>query len=336
MISKKTTPLQERLTELINARLENLSLPETPASAYDPFRYILQLGGKRIRPYLVLIANGLCDGDIEEAVPAALSIELLHNFTLVHDDIMDKAETRRGKPSVHAKWDESTAILSGDLIFSKAFQQIQQYTSMAANNGSRFNEISQTFFRAVDEVCEGQALDLEFTRREDVRLEEYLTMIEKKTAFMLAASLSLGGLTAAADINQNRIETLHKIGIKAGLAFQIQDDLLDATGEPETFGKKRGGDIREGKKTYLSILASENLDTENRKFLHKVLKQPHVDDTDINRVIELYKDFHIIEQAEDAIETYYRETTELIEQFPDNDYRSALYNLVNELQHRER
>jgi geranylgeranyl diphosphate synthase type II len=247
---------------------------------------------------------------------------------------MDKAATRRGKPSVHARWGEATAILAGDLLFSKAIQQIQYYNGEAAVNSNSARLINQSFMQAVDTVCEGQALDLEFAGREEVTLDEYLTMIEKKTASLLGTSLYLGGLVG--NFSGEQCNKLFEIGKKAGIAFQIQDDLLDVTANPEKFGKQRGGDIIEGKKTYLSILASNTMDREKTELVNKVLRKENVREADINQVIELYKEFHIIEETEKVVKSYYKDSLEILDQFSDDEYKAALSSLIENLQYRER
>ena len=334
MTVKTKPPIQEQLVDLIERRLDKMAIPDQPDRIYAPFRYVMGLGGKRVRPYSTLLGCGICKGDIEQAVPAALAVELLHNFTLVHDDIMDKAETRRGKPSVHTRWDTSTAILSGDIIFSKSFRELQYYGHTEKFDKKTYHLIYDSFLSAVDTVCEGQALDLEFAERKTVSLEEYMDMITRKTAFMLGTALHLGGLTAGGDKQQ--VNGLFEIGRLAGIAFQIQDDLLDVIGNPDKFGKKVGGDIREGKKTYLSILASQKAGKEDQQFIERVLDADKVDEEEVQHVMKLYRKYDVVKAASDAIEDHYKDALDRLSYFEEGPYKSALKNLIDRLGKRER
>ena len=274
-----SSALHKRLHLLIEEGLKNLELPESPSTLYDPYGYALGIGGKRIRPYLSLLACGMCNGNIEDALPAALAVEILHNFTLVHDDIMDRAETRRGMPSVFKKWNEDVAILSGDVMFADSFKQLEVYGEDESFSKDQYYAMITAFTRATITVCEGQALDMEFVDRSEVNHGEYLKMIQGKTAALIVGALKMGAIAAHAGIEeQNKVGQL---GIEIGIAFQIQDDLLDATADPKKFGKKPGGDIYEGKKTYLTILALERADDEQKKFIQKVLENKRVDDDQV-------------------------------------------------------
>ena len=194
-----TIDTQKELTSLIHQKLMEIEFPERPYSLYDPVRYTLSLGGKRIRPYFTLISCGLCGGEPEEALPAGMAIELLHNFTLLHDDIMDAAETRRGKQSVFKKWDSSTAILSGDAMYAWAFEQLQYYGNSDAYSKKQYALIMEIFLESARAVCEGQAYDLEFEENQQVSMQDYLRMIKGKTAALISASFKLGGAVAGAD-----------------------------------------------------------------------------------------------------------------------------------------
>ena len=216
-----------------------------PHNLYDPMVYILDLGGKRVRPVLVLMAAEIFGGEPKKALDSALAIEIFHNFSLVHDDIMDDAPLRRGKQTVHEKWDVNTGILSGDAMLIKAYQLFENY------EGGTFRELAQLFSRTAIEVCEGQQYDMDFETREDVTIEEYLKMIEYKTAVLVGASLKMGAIVAGtSEENKRRI---YEFGRLLGIAFQLQDDYLDAFGDPESFGKQVGGDIIENKKTFLYL-----------------------------------------------------------------------------------
>lgn len=328
-----TSLAQSKIRRLIEKELEELEFPKEPSSLYDPVRYTLSLGGKRIRPYFTLIGCGLCGGEPEEALPAGMAIELLHNFTLLHDDIMDAAETRRGKQSVFRKWNSSTAILSGDAMYAWAFEQLQYYGENAAYGKRQYAAIMQIFLRSARTVCEGQAFDLEFEQKDDVTVADYLEMIKGKTAALISASFQLGGAVAGADYSQ--LQNLKEIGNEAGTAFQIQDDLLDVIADPSKFGKKRGGDIAEGKKTYLSILALEEGTEHQKKLLQSVLNKSSVQDSGIKRVIDLYEELGILKKTGLKIKQHYEHAIELINNFDSTEYKNELIAYLGNLINRE-
>ncbi|MEO1011237.1 MAG: polyprenyl synthetase family protein [Bacteroidota bacterium] len=220
-----------------------------PRNLYEPMVYILNLGGKRLRPILVLMAAEIFGADYEKALNAALAVEVFHNFSLVHDDIMDGAPLRRGQLSVHEKWDINTGILSGDAMLIKAYQLFENYEDPV------FRDLAKLFSRTAIAVCEGQQYDMDFEQREDVALSEYLTMIEYKTAVLVAAALKMGAIIAGASAQSQKV--VYNFGRDLGIAFQIKDDYLDVFGNPDTFGKQVGGDIIENKKTFLYLKALE-------------------------------------------------------------------------------
>lgn len=227
------------------AYLQEYATVKEPLGLYEPIQYILNLGGKRLRPVLTLLSAEIFDGDYKNALNAALSIEVFHNFSLVHDDIMDAAPLRRGQKTVHEKWDMNTGILSGDAMLIMAYQLFENY------DATTFQSLAKLFSKTALEVCEGQQYDVDFETRTDVSVTEYLKMITFKTAVLVAAAMKMGAIVAnASEENQNNI---YEFGINLGIAFQLQDDYLDAFGNPETFGKQVGGDIIENKKTYLYI-----------------------------------------------------------------------------------
>ena len=232
----------QELSAVISNELGKIEYPKNPSLLYEPINYILGLGGKRMRPILVLMAHQLFDKNIEKAVSPALAIEVFHNFTLLHDDIMDKAPLRRGKQTVHEKWNDNVAILSGDTML------VQAYQLMAVVDKDIIKEVLAVFSKTAIEVCEGQQWDMDFETQSDVSIEDYLKMIEYKTAVLLGAALQIGGITAGASAQQQT--HLYEFGRNMGIAFQLKDDLLDAFGSPETFGKQVGGDIMANKKTY--------------------------------------------------------------------------------------
>ncbi len=329
----ENTKQQQQLSNLIDAKLAELDLPQEPSLLYDPVRYTLSLAGKRIRPYLTLVGCGLCQGKIEEAVPAALSIELLHNFTLLHDDIMDRADKRRGKPSVYTKWDSNTAILSGDAMYAKAFKQLQYYGKNDHYSKKTYNLILDIFLDSAKVVCEGQAYDLMFEDIEEVSIEQYLTMIEGKTAALISGALAIGG--AVAGTGDEQIKELKFVGKQVGTAFQIQDDLLDIIADPEKFGKKKGGDIVEGKKTYLSLLALQRSEGDQQKKLMELLSSSENTSQEISTVISIFDSLDVIEDTKSAIRYHYQAAIDRLDIFKESKYKKELTKFLNRLISRE-
>ncbi|MBC8265982.1 MAG: polyprenyl synthetase family protein [Flavobacteriales bacterium] len=240
------------LSILLEQKIKDISYPVSPALLYSPIEYIMELKGKRMRPILVLMAHQLFDENLEKAISPALAIEVFHNFTLLHDDIMDKAPLRRGNPTVHEKWNSNVAILSGDAMMIQAYQLLTKVDEKI------LKEVLLVFSKAATKVCEGQQWDMDFETQNDVELADYMKMIEYKTAVLLAASLKIGAITAGATKEEQN--HLYNFGINMGIAFQLKDDLLDAFGNPKTFGKQLGGDIMANKKTYLYLKALEVAD----------------------------------------------------------------------------
>jgi geranylgeranyl diphosphate synthase type II len=316
------------LNRRIDDRLSSLALPSQPSSLYDPIRYTIALGGKRIRPHLVALSCGLQGHDPENALDAAIAVELLHTFTLIHDDIMDNADTRRGQPTVYRKWNTSVAILSGDALFTVAIRQLAAYATHPA-----YGRIMDRFLEGIQLVCEGQALDMDFETRTDVTLIEYLRMIELKTSVLLQVGMELGAWIGGADADAV-VRTGH-IGLQAGLAFQIQDDLLDATADPRIFGKKAAGDIREGKKTYLTLLLLERCDRKEARWVQTMLKQKSASDSDVTRMLELYRDYGIFAHTEDMIRTGYRTAGETLERFRPSESKTGIRDILTQLSTRE-
>lgn len=324
--------LQQNLSALIQEGIDSISLPNQPELLYEPIRYTLDLGGKRIRPLLCMLSCGICGGIVDNALPSALAIEVLHNFTLIHDDIMDQAEIRRGHPSVYKKWDEATAILSGDAMFGKAYELLNFYGIEDAYTKTEFLSIHKSFQYAVKTVCEGQALDMQFVSTDEVSIELYLQMIIGKTSALLSSAMEMGALSAHDNTNA---ETLFEIGKQLGIAFQIQDDLLDVIADPKKFGKKAGGDIYEGKKTYLSLLALERGNNEQNAVLNKVLSSSSNSDGDVKKVIDLYKELNVIDDTITEIDSHYNKAMAAINNFDDSDYKSELIKLLLFLKNRE-
>ena len=259
---------QEFITDYLNSQYET----KEPRNLYEPIHYILGVGGKRMRPVLTLMSAEVFDGDYKLALPAALAVEVFHNFSLVHDDIMDDAPLRRGNETVHEKWNTNTAILSGDAMLILAYQYFEKY------NTDVFRDLAKLFSKTALEVCEGQQWDVDFETRDDVSIPEYLKMIEYKTAVLVAAAMKMGAIVA--ETSRKNADLIYDFGLNLGLAFQLQDDYLDAFGDPKTFGKQVGGDIIENKKTYLYLKAIEFASTsEKEQLLHLFSIQPK-DNTD--------------------------------------------------------
>lgn len=268
--------------DLISDFLKNNSVEKAPLDLYQPIQYILDLGGKRMRPVLTLMAAEACGGKAAEALPAAMAVEMFHNFSLIHDDIMDEAPLRRGKPTVHHKWNINTGILSGDALLILAYQMLESYPP------ALYKPLNQLFSKTAIEVCEGQQYDVDFERQSTVLPEEYLHMIEYKTSVLLGCAMKMGAMIAEAD--DTTADRFYEFGRWLGIAFQIQDDYLDAFGNPETFGKKVGGDILENKKTYLFLAALQQADEAQKKALLKwYAHQEHVEEEKIEAVKQLFK-----------------------------------------------
>lgn len=268
-----------------------------PKGLYDPIDYIMELGGKRMRPVLVLLSGELFGATLEKALPAAAAVEIFHNFSLVHDDIMDAAPLRRGRQTVHRKWDANTAIFSGDAMLIKAYQQLDGYEP------ELFKPLTHLFSRTALEVCEGQQYDMDFESRDDVSLAEYLQMIQFKTAVLLGCALQMGAILGGAKKAEE--EALYAFGIQLGLAFQLQDDYLDVFGNPETFGKQVGGDIIENKKTYLYLRALELADPVEARELRDLYSVRPIDpQSKINRVRKIFEECGAAVETREQIESY--------------------------------
>ena len=290
---------KEILLRLVEAEIGRLPLDDTePRGLYAPIRYILEDGGKRIRPLLCLMGADVYGGEPEKALPAAVAVEVFHNFTLLHDDIMDKAELRRGRPAVHLKWGESGAILSGDAMLILAYRILQNGTPVYG--AGKLPGLLEVFNRAAMEVCQGQQYDMDFeTCDRPVTRDEYIGMIRLKTSVLLAAALEMGAVVGGASDAERR--SLYDFGVNLGLAFQIQDDLLDTYGDAETFGKKIGGDIAAGKKTFLHIAAMKKASAPQRD----AILAPGDIGEKLPRVRAVYDALGVREAAETAIAEYF-------------------------------
>ena len=289
-----------QLLENINAALAAITYPNRPEGLYEPVKYVLALGGKRIRPVLTLLAYNLWRDDMERAMPAALGLETYHNYTLLHDDLMDRADIRRGHPTVHRVWDENTAILAGDTMLVLAYRLMQQ-TGNAA--------VLELFTRTALEIGEGQQYDMNFERRTNVTVDEYIEMIRLKTSVLLACAAKTGALLAGA--SDADTDVLYRYAELIGLAFQLQDDFLDVYGDPAVFGKKIGGDILCGKKTFLLINAWMRADEGQRERLVSYLSSgPWQPEEKIAAVTALYNELGIADVCRDAIEHYFAQAQE--------------------------
>ncbi|HCA42254.1 MAG TPA: polyprenyl synthetase family protein [Bacteroidetes bacterium] len=285
---------------IVDKILMEVTVDKKPDSLYKPIDYILSWKGKRIRPSLLIFSCESMGGNPEKSFNAAAAIEILHNFTLVHDDIMDNADTRRGRETIHKKWNTDTAILAGDEMIGLA------YSLLAKTKSENISEIFQTFTNGIIEVCEGQAFDKEFEVSDNVNLDDYLMMIRKKTSRLLEVCTVIGGYIA--NTNSENIEVLRMYAENLGTAFQINDDLLDLTADELNFGKKIGGDIRERKKTYLALKANQLVtDKDDLAFLNNLFsikKNFEINDADINKVKNIYEKFGVIENTRQKISDY--------------------------------
>jgi geranylgeranyl diphosphate synthase type II len=282
---------------LIDKAVTNLKYPVYPAELYEPIAYILSMGGKRMRPALLLMACDLFGGDVEKALPPALAIEVFHNFTLMHDDIMDNAPLRRGKVTVHEKWNQNAAILSGDVML------IEGYKLMMQVEDRLLRIILDIFNNTAVGVCEGQQLDMDFEIRNDVKIDEYIYMIRLKTAVVLGGALKIGSILGGADMKD--AELIAEFGENLGLAFQLQDDILDVFGSPEKFGKQVGGDIISNKKTYLLIKALELANADQKAELTKWINAGQFDPQEkVEAVTAIYSDVQVKQHAETTMHTY--------------------------------
>ena len=286
------------ITELVSAEIEKLDWTKKPAGLYEPIAYVLALGGKRIRPALTLMACELFSNDLKPAIAPAMGIEVFHNFTLLHDDIMDRADIRRGRPTVHKKWNDNTAILSGDVM------QISAYQLIAEIPVNCLKPVLDLFSKTAMEICEGQQYDVDFESRDEVEADEYLEMIRLKTAVLLACALKTGAIIGGA--NAVDAQQLYDFGINIGLAFQLKDDLLDVYGDEATFGKKIGGDILCNKKTYLLIHAIKLASGENLTELNGWLKKNDAQPEEkIKSVTNLYNSLGVKKICEDKMSFFY-------------------------------
>jgi len=309
--------------ELISDYFSELHLNKEPKNLYEPIDYILHLGGKRMRPILTLMATEVFDVDCKKALAAATAIEVFHNFSLVHDDIMDDAPLRRGNDTVHEKWNINTGILSGDAMLILAYQHFEEYEPKI------FRELAKLFSKTALEVCEGQQYDVDFETRYDVTIPEYLKMIQYKTAVLVGAAMKMGAIVAETSAENGNL--IYEFGLNLGIAFQLQDDYLDAFGDPETFGKQVGGDIIENKKTYLYLKAIEFASSEvKERLLHLFSIQPTENTDKIAFVKEIFNQTGASEATQVAIEEYTYKAFDTLEQMNISDDKKELLRKFGE------
>lgn len=315
--------------QIIQDYFINVTLEKEPVNLYRPIQYILSLGGKRMRPVLTLMAAEVFNADCKEALPAAIAVEMFHNFSLVHDDIMDDAPLRRGNETVHEKWDINTAILSGDAMLILAYQYFEDYEP------ETFRALAKLFSKTALEVCEGQQWDVDFEERNDVTIPEYLKMIEYKTAVLVGAAMKMGGIVAKT--TEENCDLIYNFGLNLGIAFQLQDDYLDAFGDPETFGKQVGGDIIENKKTYLYLKALQQCnDSQKTNLLQWFTSHPEDATVKIADVKQLFQTTGADTATKEAIEAYTQKAFETLEQLDiDTDKKQMLEQFGQSLMQRK-
>lgn len=320
----------EELLAIFEDRLTKENFTSEPEELYAPITYTLALGGKRIRPVLTLMACEMFGGNINDALPQAIAIEMFHNFTLIHDDIMDNAPIRRGKTTVYKKWSSNIAILSGDTLFAYAYQYAQKADK------DILSDILSVFNKTAIEVCEGQQYDLNYELRNDVSVEEYIHMIKLKTAVLFGASLKIGAIIGGAESLES--DKLYNFALNIGLGFQLKDDLLDTFGDESVFGKKTGGDILSNKKTFLYLKALEVADEETNKILITLYNSNNInDDEKIESVKSIFSNLDIAEITEKEIDRYFKAgIIDLNSLHVSDAIKSNLYNLAYNMIHRDR
>lgn len=319
----------EAILQKVNNYLANLPYDRTPKSLYAPIAYALSMGGKRIRPVLMLLSYNLFKDDPERILMPACALETYHNYTLLHDDLMDNADLRRGKPTVHKKWDANTAILSGDSMLVLAYQRMQQC------DADKLPAILSLFTETALEIGEGQQYDMDFEHRNDVREEEYIEMIRLKTSVLLACAVKMGGMLA--DASSEDCERLYRFGEQIGLAFQLQDDYLDVYGDSAIFGKAIGGDIVSNKKTYMLINAINRANPSQRQELEHWLKAEHFDAAEkISAVTKLYNEIGIGQLAQEKMKQCFAQGMKHLEAIDvESSRKKELEAYVSEMMHRQ-
>tara|TARA_R110002051_G_scaffold117009_4_gene190647 strand:- start:19967 stop:20941 length:975 start_codon:yes stop_codon:yes gene_type:complete len=315
-------PIEHYRKEFIE-HLEQKAKIKNPTNLYEPIAYILALGGKRLRPVLTLMTTEIFGTDYKKAMNAALAIEIFHNFSLVHDDIMDDAPLRRGKATVHEKWDINTGILSGDAMLIMAYQLFENY------DAEIFQDLAKLFSKTAIEVCEGQQYDVDFETRDDVTILEYLTMIEFKTAVLVGAAMKMGAIIA--NVSKESQNNIYEFGKNLGIAFQLQDDYLDAFGDPKTFGKQVGGDIIENKKTFLYLKSLEFANKEEvRELEHLFSIQPKENIDKIDTVKNIFVRCGAANATKNEIKTYTQKAFSILEDLDISFEKKMMLQLFGE------
>ena len=308
----------------INDEILRIDWHREPYGLYEPIEYTLMAGGKRVRPQLAMIASQLFGGKDEDVLPAALALEIFHNFTLLHDDVMDHAEVRRGRPTVHVKWNENTAILSGDQMLIEAYKMLSQVPT------DKLPKVLDLFNKMATEICEGQQYDVDFESQEHVAIDSYLLMIRLKTSVLLATALQMGAYIAGAD--EQAQDALYQFGIHIGLAFQIQDDILDVWGDPATFGKAIGGDIACNKKTYVTLTALQLADENSGRALRNWLSQTLQENTEkIAAVTAIYNRLGVRAECEERVVELTQQALAFLSTLPQNAATDQLRQLADKL-----
>ena len=315
----------KEIQEYITHTIQHLDWNKAPRGLYEPIEYTLEGGGKRVRPALLLLTASMYNANLEEATAAAMAVEIFHNFTLLHDDVMDKSDTRRGRKTVHIKWNENTAILSGDQMMIEAYSQIAK---LSAN---KLKIVLPLFNKMATEICEGQQYDVDFETQDDVTIPEYTEMIRLKTAVLLATALKIGSLLGNAD--ETEAQALYDFGINIGLAFQIKDDYLDVYGDEKTLGKTIGGDILCGKKTYMWLSAWKNAgEDERRELMGWLHNQEAIPSEKIHAVRNIYTKVGASKECEVAMEEYHQKAVAELDKIDKNgDKTQELRNLAENL-----
>lgn len=314
--------------EVFSDYIQKQKIGRNPENLYAPIQYILSLGGKRIRPILTLMACDIFGKDVKKALPAAAAVEIFHNFSLIHDDIMDKAPLRRGYPTIHEKWNLNAGILSGDAMLILAYQYFEQYEPEI------FKELAKLFSKTALEVCEGQQWDIDFENRDDVSVDQYLKMIEYKTAVLVAAAFKMGAIVA--ETSDKNKQDVYDFGLNLGIAFQLQDDYLDTFGNSATFGKQIGGDIIENKKTYLYLKAISDGSTEEKEqLLHLYSITPKENQDKIESVKSIFISSGSDQKTRKAIEAYTQKAFDILDKMEiQQDKKQQLRKFGEELMDR--
>lgn len=322
--SSPSDSLLDSMRQDVESALNALEFPDQPSSLYDPIRYVLEGGGKRLRPILVLLAAEAFGANRQRAIPAALAVEVFHNFTLVHDDIMDHSNTRRGRETVHVKWDEPTAILSGDYLMALSYRLLSQSPVEA------LPELLSIFDAMVEKLCEGQALDKHFESVPTITLAEYIAMIDAKTGALLQACLEMGGLLGGAS-GADRAH-LRETGLELGRAFQIQDDLLDLIADDHRWGKLIGGDLMEGKKTFLLVRALERAEGPDRSLFEGIVSDGGLPPAQVSHAREIMDRIGILDEARAGVSLHTERALELVGELPvTGEASEALKGLIQGL-----